>query len=69
MRPGLGTRSQEADNPIRPTTLTDVNREAEIRRLAKALSGVKRRIHHLKLPNDACHAVSASVRSSATSTG
>ena len=56
MRPDPGTRSKEADNPIRPPTLTDVNHEAEIRRLAKALSGVKRRIHHPKLPNDACYA-------------
>jgi len=34
VRPDLCTRSQEADNPIRLTTLTDANHEAEIRRLA-----------------------------------
>jgi hypothetical protein len=56
VRPDLCTTTQEHENPVRPTTLTDVNHEAEIQRLAKALSGVKRRIHHPKLPNDACYA-------------
>lgn len=31
-------------------------RRDEIRRLAQALSRVKRRIHHPKLPNDSCYA-------------
>ncbi len=39
-----------------PHTCSDHAAREEIRRLAKALSRVKRRIHHPKLPNDACYA-------------
>ena len=53
-------QSLRAETPYEPigqlnACSEQVPRE-EIKRLAKALSHVKRRIHHPKLPNDACYA-------------